>query len=112
MGKNENEIQETAMDFLFQTAPKQTSGESQFQMYLTEPQLGHNIHPFEWWAMRESRHPALAKLEKKFLCIPASSASSKPVFYTAINIVSAKQSCLSPGNVNLLVFLNENRDRL
>ena len=30
MDENENEILETAMDFLFQTALKQTSGESQF----------------------------------------------------------------------------------
>ena len=48
MDENENEIQETAMDFLFQTAPKQTSGESQFRMYLSERQLGYNINPIEW----------------------------------------------------------------
>ena len=112
MKENENEIQGTAIDFLFQTAPKQTSGESQFRMYLSEPQLGHNINPFGWCVMRKSRYPALAKLAKKFLCIPASSVSSEPVFSTAGNLVSAKRSCLLLENVKLIVFLYENRDRL
>ena len=92
------------MDCLFRTAPEQTSGESQFQMYLAEPQLSHNIHPFEWWAMRASRHPALVKLAKKFHCMPASSVRLERVFYTARNIVSPKQSCSFPVNVNLLIF--------
>ena len=104
MDKDGNEIQETAMDFLFQTAPKQTSGESQFRMYLSERQLGHNMNPFEWWALRESRYPAVAKLAKKFVCIPASSASSERVFFTAGNIISAKRSCLLSENVNLARF--------
>jgi hypothetical protein len=51
----------------------------------------------------------LAKLAKMYLGIPATSASSKPVFSTAGNIVTSKRSCLLPENVNLLVFLLKNK---
>lgn len=59
----------TAMDFLFQSVSKPNNAETQVTMYLTEPQIGHNMDAFEWWASREKRYPALANLARKYLCI-------------------------------------------
>jgi hypothetical protein len=49
------------------------------------------------------------KLDEMYLGIPATSASLEPVFSTAGNTVTSKQSCLLPENVNLLVFLHKNK---
>lgn len=80
------------MDFLFQTAPQRNSTETQFEMYLAEPQISHSMNSFEWWATREKRYPALAELARKYLCIPATSASSERVFSTAGNVVNSKRN--------------------
>lgn len=109
---SDNESHQTAMDFLFQTAPNCNTKEMQFQMYSTESEVRCNTDPFEWWAAREKRYPDIAKLARKYLCIPATSASSERVFSTAGNIVSSKRNCLLPENVNLLVFLYQNRELL
>lgn len=110
--EQEDNSQETAMDFLFQSAPKCNSSLAQLEMYLSEPQISHNMDTFEWWATREKRYPALADLARKYLCIPATSASSERVFSTAGNIVTSKRNCLLPQNVNILVFTYQNRDLL
>ena len=97
------------MDFLFQAPVVRNNREAQFEMYLTEPQIGHNIDLFEWWANREKRYPALAELARKYLCIPATLASAERVFSAAGNIVTSKRNYLLPENVNLLVFLYQNQ---
>ena len=88
VGEIERQSQETAMDFLFQAPVVRNNGEAQFEMYLTEPQISHNIDPFEWWANREKRYPAMAELAQKYLCVPAISASAERVFSAAGNIVT------------------------
>lgn len=47
-----------------------------------------------------------------YLGIPATSANSERVLLSTGNIVNSKHSCLLPENVNLLVFLYENKDIL
>ncbi|CAI6357053.1 unnamed protein product [Macrosiphum euphorbiae] len=82
---------------------------TQFTGYLSEPQLRFDLNPLEWWRTREEKYPAIATIAKKYLAIPSTSASSERCFSTAGNIVTPKRSCLLPENVDMLVFLYQNR---
>jgi len=84
----------------------------QFQGYLAESQLRFDFDPFEWWKTHEHKYPAIAKLALKYLTIPATSVSSERCFSTAGNIVTSKRRCLLSENVNMLIFLYQNRKLL
>ncbi|XP_025204441.1 zinc finger BED domain-containing protein 1-like [Melanaphis sacchari] len=82
---------------------------TQFQCYLAEPQLRYDFDPFEWWKSHEKKYPLVAMAAKKFLSIPATSVSSERCFSTAGNVVTPKRNSLAPENVNMLIFLYQNR---
>lgn len=100
--------QETALDFLFQAETNRKDSNYQFHLYVSEAQISHNLDPIIWWKNHKEKYPALYKLALKYLSIPATSAVSERTFSTAGNIVTAKRSCLSPENVNMLTFLYQN----
>jgi hypothetical protein len=64
--------------------------------------------PLIWWKSNEDRFPQMAKLAKRYLCIPATSVASERVFSTSGNIVNAKRSKLTPEHVDMLTFLAKN----
>jgi len=100
----------TALEFLFyQPLHCLNDAESQLQAYLTEPQLRFDLDYLEWWKTRADKFPALATLARKYLCIPATSANAERTFSIAGNIVTPKRNCLSSENVNMLVFLYQNK---
>ena len=66
--------------------------------------------PLLWWKCYEAQFPLLAKLAKKYLCIPATSVPSERAFSAAGNVVNSKRACLLPENVNMLVFRSQNLD--
>ena len=70
--------------------------------------------PLAWWKsyMYETQFPILAKLTRKYLCIPATSVPSERALTcsTAGLVVNSKRACLLPENVNMLVFLAQNID--
>ncbi|XP_072140743.1 E3 SUMO-protein ligase ZBED1-like [Dermacentor andersoni] len=108
-GMGTTQTEATALDILFNEQPRVSDPSAQFDAYLSEPQLGHNMDALKWWKDNEPKFPLVAELAKKYMCIPASSASSERVFSTAGNIITAKRSCLLPENVSSLVFLYQNR---
>ena len=56
--------------------------------------------------------PNLAKLAKRILAIPCSSAKSERVFSTGGNIVTAKKSLMNPEKVECLITIKENKEQL
>ena len=54
-----------------------------------------------WWKVHEGNLPNLAKLAKRILAIPCSSAKSERVFSTGGNIVTAKRSLMNPEKLRL-----------
>lgn len=114
--KNNNPCEEeqnakspSAMDFLF-PKPSGTNELNEVERYIQEQDLDKNKCPLKWWEANEKKYPKLSNLARKFLCIPATSTPSERVFSTAGNIVRAKRSCLSSENIDILVFLYENRN--
>jgi len=65
-------------------------------------------NPLAWWRENEKEYPLLARIAKRYLCVPGTSIASERVFSTTGDIVTAKRSCLSSEHVNELLFLIKN----
>ena len=65
-----------------------------------------------WWKQHENVLPLLAKIAKRVLAIPASSAKSERVFSTGGNMVTAKRNRLAPKKVEALVLIKENKAKI
>ena len=59
-----------------------------------------------WTCRYQFAYPTLARLAKKYLEIPASSAASERVFLAAWNVVTKKRNKLGADTVDALVFLD------
>ncbi|XP_061758149.1 E3 SUMO-protein ligase ZBED1-like [Nerophis ophidion] len=90
------------------TKSASTRAEEELKKYLEEPAHSLTEDPLDWWKFKESDVPLLAKLAKRFLCIPGTSVAAERVFSTAGDVVTAQRSCLSPEHVDHLIFLQKN----
>ena len=61
--------------------------------YLAVPESDHltGLDPLNWWSLNATNYPIISVLAKKYLAIPASSASSERVFSMAKNITDKKR---------------------
>ena len=75
----------------------------EFDKYLKETPLKSSENCLEWWF--KHNHPNLAKLAKRYLCVPATSVPAEQVFSVAGEIVNTKRASLKPENIDLLIFL-------
>lgn len=82
----------------------------QIASFVSENQLPQTADPLTWWRDNESRFISLQILARKYLAIPATSASSERVFSVAGNICNRRRASLSPDHLDALVFLNANSD--
>uniref|UniRef100_A0A3Q1HRY1 HAT C-terminal dimerisation domain-containing protein n=1 Tax=Acanthochromis polyacanthus TaxID=80966 RepID=A0A3Q1HRY1_9TELE len=64
-----------------------TRAEEEMKKYLEEPPLSLEVHPLDWWKLKERDFRLLAKLAKRILCIPGTSVAAERVFSTAGDIV-------------------------
>ena len=63
--------------------------------------------PLLWWKEREMPYPLVAKLAKKYLAIPASTAPSERVFCVAKNILQKKRWNLLPSRLSKHIFYSK-----
>jgi len=81
--------------------------------YLALPRLNTpKVDILAWWKSQQHAFPLLAQCARKYHCIPASSAPSERLFSSSGNLVSAKRSSLNTKNVDMMVFLHENMEKL
>ncbi|KAL4006671.1 tripartite motif-containing protein 66 [Sarotherodon galilaeus] len=85
--------------------PSRASIELELSMYLQTPGPDSETDPLERWKQHETNFPLVARLARKYLCIPATSSSSERAFSASGNIITCKRSCLKPNTVDQLVFL-------
>ena len=64
----------------------------------------------EYWAQASIRYPIVVQAAQKYLCIPASSATSERSFSKARHIVRARWARLSEEHVKELSFLSWNQE--
>jgi len=60
-----------------------------------------------WWKVHAVRFPYLSRLARRYLAMPATSASVERLFSVSGQVVTAKRARLDPSTVTLLVFLHE-----
>ncbi|KAL2102146.1 hypothetical protein ACEWY4_001314 [Coilia grayii] len=82
--------------------------EDEIRRYRSRRPAGLQDNPLAWWRENENEYPLLARMAKRYLCVPGTSVASERVFSTAGDIITAKRSCLTPGHVNELLFLQKN----
>ncbi|XP_054760125.2 E3 SUMO-protein ligase ZBED1-like [Lytechinus pictus] len=104
---------DSVLDFLMGTAAeparRQNSAIDEFEEFLAQKQEPRNTNPLTWWRANSGRFPILQNLAKIYLGVPATAVPAERVFSLSGNVVTAKRSCLSPENVNMLVFLSQNK---
>lgn len=86
----------------------QTSALVQVQTYMTEKIMSRSENPFQYWAMNNSRLPALAATASAFLSAPCTSVESERLFSTASNILDEKRNRLLAERAEMLIFLKKN----
>ncbi|KAM8733234.1 E3 SUMO-protein ligase ZBED1-like [Acanthopagrus schlegelii] len=82
--------------------------EDEVRRYRLRRPAGLQENPLAWWKENKNEYPLLARLARRYLCVPGTSVASERVFSTAGDIITAKRSCLTPGHVNELLFLQKN----
>ena len=64
--------------------------------------------PLKWWRENEKSYPTIKHLARKYLCIPASTASSERMFSITGILVNKHRNRLSAGSVTHMMFLKKN----
>ena len=78
-----------------------TGAKCEVALYCEEGVVPEDSDTLEYWKTNRKKFPLLCRLSRKFLCIPASSATSERVFSTAGNVPERKTS-LSIDNIEML----------
>lgn len=91
-------------------APMRDDIQDEMDVYeaANSPEL--NVGILEWWAHNERKYPRLAKLARRVLAIPASSAAPERNFSRAGYIVSERRNRLAPSNVENILVCHSNYD--
>jgi len=97
-----NNISDNSEDELY---IQQENQEEEYILYFKERNEGAKTHPLKWWKTNSHRFPILALLARRYLAIPATSASIKGIFSTGGNIITKLRSNLEPETVKKLILL-------
>ena len=65
-------------------------------------------NPLEWWKTNESKFKITAKLARKFLAIPATSAPSKRIWSISKNVLTTERVCLKEDVAAAYMYIQEN----
>ena len=76
--------------------------------YFEEPVLARLQDPSLWWKENKRYYELIAKIAKKYLCIPGTSVPAKRVFSKVGELVSMRRNRLKPKIVNMFLFWNKN----
>lgn len=82
--------------------------EQEVEKYFKIPTVNRTENPCMWWTVNKDTFPNLYAAARKFLAIPATSASSERLFSKAGSVVTSRRGSLSSAHVERLVFLHDN----
>ncbi|XP_065645229.1 E3 SUMO-protein ligase ZBED1-like [Hydra vulgaris] len=92
------------------TVPAKSKIQTEWEMFSAMPATKQPV--LEFWRDNKDKFPLLSEAARKLLCIPASSAPCERIFSAGGNIVSAKKTKLQPENVEKLIYIQQNIDRI
>ena len=86
--------------------------DKEIPVYFDLPVASSDTDPLVWWRMEHGSFPHLAQVARKYLCVCGTSVPSERVFSTAGHVCNDSKSRLLPENVNILIFLAKNMNKL
>ncbi|XP_040437265.1 E3 SUMO-protein ligase ZBED1-like [Falco naumanni] len=84
----------------------------QLENYIVEPLCKRSTNPLDWWKNNEHRFPAVARLSRHFLAIPATATPPEQAFATGESALQHRRAGLAPENLDQILFLHQNFDFL
>jgi hypothetical protein len=85
-----------------------TRATDELKQYMLEPIIELSECPLQWWKTNESKFPTLRHLARKFLGIPASSASSERMWSISGLLVTTHRNRMKSDNITHLMFIKQN----
>ena len=81
---------------------------SEFLQYKDLPCADEDTDPINWWKVHAKTFPVMAKLARKYLCIPATSTPAERVFSQMGLLITKLRNRLSPCTAEAILFLKKN----
>ncbi|CDQ69948.1 unnamed protein product [Oncorhynchus mykiss] len=78
--------------------------------YIAEPLCKRSLSPLHWWRSKEHRFPAVARLARTFLAIPATAVPADRAFAPRETTVAQRRAILGPQHLDHILFLHQNSD--
>ncbi|XP_026109086.1 uncharacterized protein LOC113081217 isoform X1 [Carassius auratus] len=82
----------------------------QLENYIAEPLCRRSLSPLQWWRNKEHRFPAVARLARKYLSIPATAVSADRTFAPRESPVTQRRATLGSKHLDHILFLHQNTD--
>lgn len=87
---------------------KTQQSNDEFQQWLHQVGIETDEDPLTWWREHEKQFPTIAKIAKKYLCIPATSVPSERLFSDAGNVITKKRASMDPETLEEILMVYEN----
>jgi len=98
--------------FLLGSSSATDTASSELDRYLVQddPAANEAESALDWWRRNAVTFPKCARLARKYLAIPATSAQSERLFSATCRLISKMRSRLLPQKADCMIFLNKNKD--
>lgn len=105
-------VPQSMYDILLGEDPTERMPEIQQQLenYIAEPLCKRSLSPLQWWRNKEHRFPAVARLARKYLSIPATAIPAGRAFAPRESPVVHRRAMLGPKHLDQVLFLHQNCD--
>ncbi|XP_046694658.1 E3 SUMO-protein ligase ZBED1 [Silurus meridionalis] len=105
-------VPQSMYDLLLGEDPTERMPEIQQQLenYIAEPLCKRSLSPLYWWRNKEHRFPAVARLARKYLSIPATAIPADRAFAPRESPVAHRRAMLGPKHLDQVLFLHQNCD--
>ncbi|XP_051499886.1 E3 SUMO-protein ligase ZBED1-like isoform X2 [Apus apus] len=84
----------------------------QLENFLVEPLCRRSSDPLCWWRSHERRFPAVARLARRFLALPATAAAPRAAFAAGPGALEQRRALLGSEHLDQILFLHQNWDVL
>src|SRR6187399_605212 len=84
---------------------KENNSEEEYIIYIKESPISQKEHPLDYWKLNNNRFPILSILARRYLAIPATSASIESTFSIGGNIITKSRNKLSSTTIKELILL-------
>ncbi|GAB0201899.1 E3 SUMO-protein ligase ZBED1 [Grus japonensis] len=103
---------QSVYDILLGKDPTESMPEihQQLENYIVEPLCKRSTNPLDWWKNNEHRFPAVARLSRQYLAVPATAVLPEQAFAAGESALEHRRAVLAPENLDQILFLHQNFD--